>query len=137
MRQICLTVAAIVLLAGCSRHGAGNSTDANLQTSTVTGSLLSNLRPHADPAMVEQIRQEEAAKHSAEAKQAAEAWKAQQAQSGLGSMPNLTNSMLPNVSQAPFAPPAEQAAAEQPQSQPEQNNSQSQNNPFASFWPFG
>jgi hypothetical protein len=85
--------------------------------------------------MVEKIRQEDAARQAEQQKQAEEAMKAQQAQSGFGSMSNASGSVLPQVSQAPFAPPADQAAAGQMQ-QPDPNANNGGGNPFP-FWPFG
>lgn len=139
MRRIGLAIASIVVFAGCSQPSANNNTadSATQVPATGGGGILSSLRPHADPNMVEKIKQEEAAQAAERLKQAEEAAKAQaqQAQNQFGAMSNTSASMLPSVSQAPFAPPAEQAAAGQlPQQQPDGGANQTAN-PFP-FWPF-
>lgn len=138
MNRFGLALIVIFALTGCAQQGANNPVDPNAQlpsTPSAGGGVLSAMRPHADPGMVEKIREEEAAKQAEQQRLAEEAMKAQQAQAGFGSMSNASGSVLPQVSQAPFAPPADQAAAGQMQ-QPDPNANSGGGNPFP-FWPFG
>ena len=93
--------------------------------------MLSNLRPKTDPAVLAKLQAEEAA-----AKQAQQAQLAQQ-QASSATADGQTNTSasvsFPAVSQAPFAPPAEQAAQGGPVITPV-NPEPNPANPAAAFW---
>ncbi len=87
----------------CSQLGAASgSSDNRTATPGGSGGVLSKLRPHADPAMIAQMRQEDLAK--AQQAQAEAERLAQATQDGIGRI-------LPRVSTDPIAPAGDLGAA--------------------------
>src|SRR5579885_1911858 len=125
MRPVWLAIASIIALSGCSQQQSShNPLGEAAQLSSTTGGVLSSLRPHADPALVEKIKEDEA--RQAQAAMQADAT-AGGAQTGPQAPVNLQPaSLAPHVSQhsagGPIVTPAQQAPAG--------------NNPFP-WWPFG
>ncbi len=134
IRRTSLAAILITVLGGCSQNSATNTANTAAQLpASGGGTLLSSLRPHASAEMIEQVRKEEAAEQARRQKHAAEALKAQQGEGGVGALASASGSMLPSVSQVPFAPSAEQATA----GSLRQQEGQKKNQGNIPFWPFG
>jgi len=114
---IALLAITAVSLTGCSHGAAGGSASVNAGAAAASapGGILASLRPHADPAMVQKMHEED--QQRALAAQQAQA-KLLQQQQQQNDPTGLGGRVLPKVSTDPIAPPAEQVANDGPSFSP-------------------
>lgn len=122
---IVLLAISAVSLTGCSHGAAGGnaSVNAGAAAATAPGGILGALRPHADPAMVQKLHEED--QKRAQEAQAAQAKLLQQQQQQQNDPNGLGGRVLPKVSTDPIAPPAEQVANDAPSFTPVESTANS------------
>src|ERR1700722_14705647 len=99
------------MLAGCSQQGASDMAGGN--RNSLGQGILGSLRPKADPAVIQRMREEERAKAANEEKQREAGGSTEEQQQQRGSDgTDISSRVLPKVSTDPIAPPAEKAAAD-------------------------
>jgi hypothetical protein len=118
---IALLAISAVSLTGCSHGAAGGSAsvDRGVAAATAPSGILGALRPHADPAMVQKLHEED--QQRALAAQQAQAKLLEQQQQQQNDPNGLGGRVLPKVSTDPIAPPAEQVANDGPSFSPVEN----------------